>query len=202
MIHYFLEGEIPTFCHTWPGQLIEWNSHNLPYEDYPILEKYRDEKKWSVLSDFVRRWALLKFGGIYLDCDVEIIKPIDTFYDYECFVCMEGPPVFGNMAVSGGHKGNKHLKVLLDMFLDVIEGRRVYGVPIEVACSPWVVTDYLKELKGAELEEIDLFIINDFDGLKTIPKACFYPYNWNEEFTKEAIKPNTYGIHHWQKNWK
>lgn len=208
MIHYFKEGN-PGYSYeesweNWAGNIEwkEWNGSNLPYEDFPILKKYRDQKQWSVLSDFVRRWAVLEFGGIYLDLDVELIKPLDNLFSYESFLCIEGPPAFGNMAVSGGKKGNKHHKVLLEMYLDVIEGKRIYNVPIQVACSPYVVTDYLKQLKGSALEDVDLYIINDFDGLTTLPKSCFYPFNWNEKYDVSCIKDNTYGIHWWKKGWQ
>jgi mannosyltransferase OCH1-like enzyme len=207
MIHYFKDGDPGyDYMDSWQKnaghmEFKKWDSTNLPYSQYPILEKYRDQKKWSILSDFVRRWALLEFGGIYLDLDVELIKPIDTFLDLECFIAIEGPPVFGNMAVSGGHKGSKHLQRLLEMYLEVIEGKRNYSVRMEVACSPWVVTDYLKQLKGRELEEDDLYNIKEYNGLTTLPKTYFYPFNWNEQYTDDVIKPNTYGIHWWKKGW-
>ena len=36
-----------------------------------------DAKKWAFASDWVRFAAVEKFGGVYLDYDVELIKPID-----------------------------------------------------------------------------------------------------------------------------
>lgn len=207
MIHYFLDGK-PGYSYwdSWQKhaghlEFKKWDSKSLPYDEYPLLEKYRDQKKWSILSDFVRRWAVLKFGGIYLDLDVELLKPIDTFLSLDCFICIEGPPAFGNMAVSGGKAGNKHHKILLDMYLEVIEGKIIYDVPIEVGCSPWVVTDYLVKLKGEKLGDEDMMLIQNYDGLTTLPKACFYPYNWNENYSDDVIKPNTYGIHWWKKGW-
>lgn len=38
-----------------------------------------ENKKWAFVSDYVRVWALNKFGGIYLDTDVEVRKPLDGF---------------------------------------------------------------------------------------------------------------------------
>lgn len=206
MIHYFLEGDTGySFFESWEknaSDFKKWDSTNLPYDKYPILNKYRDQKKWSILSDFVRRWAILEYGGIYLDWDVELLKPIDHFYSYESFVCIEGPPAFGNMAVSGGKAGNKHHKRFLEMYFDVIDGIRNYSVRMEVACSPWVVSDYLTELKGSQLDNSDLEEMKQYDGLVTLPKSYFYPYNWNETFTPECIKENTYGIHWWKKGWE
>jgi mannosyltransferase OCH1-like enzyme len=207
MIHFFKDGD-PGYSYesSWEKcvgnmEWMEWNSSNLPYKEYPILEKYADKKEWSILSDFVRRWAILKYGGVYLDLDIELIKPIDHVFNFESFVCIEGPPAFANMAVSGGKKGNNHHKVMLDMYLDVISGNRNYSVPIQAACGPWVTTDYVVSLKGKPLDDVDMYIMNDFDGLVTLPKSCFFPFNWNEKYDVSCIKDNTYGIHWWKKGW-
>lgn len=206
MIHYFQEGIEHQFMDSWQKhaghlEFKKWDASNTPIDYHPALKKFYDEKKWSVLSDFIRRWAVLEFGGIYLDLDVELIKPIDKFLEYDSFLCIEGPPIFGNMAVSGGKAGNKHHKILLDQYFDVLEGRRNYGVQIEVACSPWVVTDYLRELKGGDLDWSDMNDIKEYDGLITHPKEYFYPFNWNEEYSGGAVTNNTYGIHWWKKAW-
>jgi mannosyltransferase OCH1-like enzyme len=206
MIHYFQEGLEHHFMDSWEKHaghlpMRRWTAADLPYEKFPILETYRDQKRWSILSDFVRRWAVLEFGGIYLDLDVELIKPIDRFLGYDSFLCIEGPPIFGNMAVSGGMVGNKYHADLLRMYFDVIEGRRHYPVQLEVACSPWVVTDYLKELKGGQMDWSDMNEVKTYGGLVTLPKEYFYPFNWNEEYSGGVITDNTYGIHWWKKSW-
>lgn len=206
MIHYFKDGS-PGYSYEDSWSLVGhmewklWNLSNLPYSDYPILEKFAEKKEYSVMSDFIRRWAVLEFGGIYLDLDVELIKPIDHLLDHESFVCIEGPPVFANMAVSGGKKGNKHHEVMLSMYLDVIQNKRNYSVPIQAACGPWVTTEYIVGLKGKVLEDLDMFITNNFDGLVTLPKTCFFPFNWNETYDNTCISDNTYGIHWWKKGW-
>lgn len=33
-------------------------------------------KKWAFVSDYVRLWALEKYGGIYMDTDIEVLKEI------------------------------------------------------------------------------------------------------------------------------
>lgn len=208
MIHYFHEGHLGyDYFGSWHKhaghiELKKWDDSNVPYKEYPSLYKYREKGMWSVISDFIRRWAILEYGGIYLDCDVELIKPIDKFFEHESFVCIEGPPSFPNAAVSGGKKGNKHHKRMLNDYFDVIEGRKSYPVPITVSCSPFVLRDYVQELKGDLMDESDMLIEKNYDGLVTIPKEVFYPYNWNEEFTTDCITDKTCGIHHWKKGWK
>ncbi|MGQ7853159.1 glycosyltransferase family 32 protein [Pedobacter sp. WC2501] len=46
-------------------------------------------KKWAFVADYVRLFALYKFGGIYLDSDVRVYKSFDGFLDNSFFSCIE-----------------------------------------------------------------------------------------------------------------
>lgn len=50
-------------------------------------------KRWAAVSDWVRMWALDSFGGVYFDCDVELVRGIDDLTD--------GPWVAGERKASG-----------------------------------------------------------------------------------------------------
>lgn len=43
------------------------------------------KQKWAFITDYVRLYALYNYGGVYLDSDVEVLKPIDEFLDNEAF---------------------------------------------------------------------------------------------------------------------
>lgn len=206
MIHYFLEGNLEfDYRDSWKKHVRDikkWDFSNLPVNDYPILQGLIDDRKYSVLSDFIRWWAVYEYGGIYLDFDVELIKPIDSVLQYESFVCIEGYPVYPNGAVSGGHKGNPYHLEILNEYLKVISGEKKYPAPIEVACSPWMLKDYVESKKGVALDDSDLYQIKSYGGFVTLPKEYFYPYNWNEEYATELLTPNTMGIHWWKHSWK
>lgn len=42
-----------------------------------VIQAY-ERKKYAFVSDYVRLWALKNFGGIYLDTDIEILRPLDS----------------------------------------------------------------------------------------------------------------------------
>lgn len=57
-----------------------WNEQTFNIEqscDF-VKEAYA-KKKWAFVSDYVRVWALNKYGGYYLDTDVEVLMPLDSF---------------------------------------------------------------------------------------------------------------------------
>lgn len=200
MIHYFLEGDCGyDYRDSWTKHSgmdqVKWSANTLPVADYPELNKYIKASQWSVLSDFVRRWAIYKYGGIYLDFDVELIKPIDHLLREYSFICIEGPPAFANAAVTGGKAGNKHHKVMLEQYLGKI---REDGFVRPNVVGPWIATEYLRSL-GVEP---DMNKVTEVDGFKTLPKEYFYPFNYNETYTSECITENTLGIHWWKKGWE
>jgi hypothetical protein len=65
-----------------------WTDHNYP-KHLSFAEELRMFRKWAQLSDYVRLYALLTEGGIYLDMDVEVLKSLDPFLENECFVGFE-----------------------------------------------------------------------------------------------------------------
>lgn len=71
------------FCPDY--KIVEWNETNfdINYCDY-VKEAY-DSKKWAFVTDVVRLYALVNYGGVYMDSDVEVIKPIDSFLNYNAF---------------------------------------------------------------------------------------------------------------------
>lgn len=205
-IHYFKEGDLGfDYTESWikygEADLKKWDASTLPLDQFPQLEKYIEKKKWSVLSDFVRLWAIYSEGGVYLDYDVELIKPIGVFFEYEAFICIEGEPVYVNAAVTGGKKGSSHHLKMLEGYLDVIEKRKGYNVPLEVACGVWSHTEYVETLMGRKLNVEDMSNTINVEGLWLMPKRVFYPFNWNEEYREDCITDQTYGIHWWKKSW-
>lgn len=67
-------------------EIKEWNEDNFDLSAAPLyVRQAYDAKKWAFVTDYVRLWALINFGGIYMDTDVEVIKPFDKFLENEAF---------------------------------------------------------------------------------------------------------------------
>lgn len=67
-------------------EIIEWNEDNFDISSAPLyVRQAYDAKKWAFVTDYVRLWAMIKYGGIYLDTDVEVIRPLDFFLQHQAF---------------------------------------------------------------------------------------------------------------------
>lgn len=67
-------------------EIIEWNEDNFDISSSPLYVRQAYEaKKWAFVTDYVRLWALTELGGIYMDTDVEVKKPLDKFLHHQAF---------------------------------------------------------------------------------------------------------------------
>ena len=80
--------------------ITEWNESNFDITLHPWMEKMYREGRFAFASDWARLYLLKQHGGIYLDTDVEIKKPLDPFlkhgmfwgFEYDCYLatCITG----------------------------------------------------------------------------------------------------------------
>ena len=93
-------------------EIKEWNESNfdLNYCDY-VREAY-DSKNWAFVSDVARLYALVTEGGIYMDTDVEVIKPLDNLLKYHAVSGFETETTIPTGLIAG-EKENPMLKELL-----------------------------------------------------------------------------------------
>ena len=98
-------------------EIKRWDESNfdLNYNDY-VREAYK-AKKWAFVTDVVRLYALVNYGGIYMDTDVEVIKSLDELLEYEAVSGFESEQRIstGIMASTKGHE-------LFDELLNDYEG--------------------------------------------------------------------------------
>ena len=59
-------------------EIKRWDESNYDYHQYQYAEEAYAQKKWAFVSDVARLDVVYKYGGIYLDTDVELIKPLDS----------------------------------------------------------------------------------------------------------------------------
>lgn len=94
-----------------------WNEDSFDVHSVPYVKEAYDSGKYAFVTDYVRLFALYTEGGIYMDTDVEVLKPYDDLLDLPGFTGYEGskhlPPVTGTMA---SEPGNIWVKEQLDSY--------------------------------------------------------------------------------------
>jgi hypothetical protein len=126
IIHYcwFGENEIPEkekkCIQSWKKilpeyELVLWNEYSFNINSVPYVQQAYENKKYAFVSDYVRMYALFNFGGLYLDTDVEVIKPFDIFLNNKAFIGFENKTMIGT-GIIGSSKKEKIFKDLIDYY--------------------------------------------------------------------------------------
>ena len=58
-------------------EIKEWNESNFDVNIIPYTAEAYKAKKYAFVSDYARFWIFYKYGGLYFDTDVEVIKNMD-----------------------------------------------------------------------------------------------------------------------------
>lgn len=80
------------------------------------IRHWVERKNYAFAADFVRLWALWCEGGVYLDTDVEVLKPLDGLLERELLVGAECGTGDVEAAVLGAEKGSAAIRKVLDSF--------------------------------------------------------------------------------------
>lgn len=76
------------FCPDY--EIMEWNEGNFDVSAAPLYVRQAYEAgRWAFVTDFVRLKALVEMGGIYMDTDVEVVKPLDPYLKHQAFAGFE-----------------------------------------------------------------------------------------------------------------
>ncbi len=67
-------------------EIKEWNESNYDVTQNAYMYEAYKNKKWGFVPDYARLDIIYQNGGIYLDTDVEIIRPFDDMLNDEAFI--------------------------------------------------------------------------------------------------------------------
>ena len=104
------------FCPGW--EIREWDDAAIAGIDNRYLREALRAKKWAFAADYVRLYALDRYGGFYLDTDLELFKPIDEFLsnDFTTGFIDRAPNGYLNMCFLGAAPGNRLVKEMLEEY--------------------------------------------------------------------------------------
>lgn len=181
-------------------EVIEWNEDNFSITDAPLyVQQAYNAKKWAFVTDYVRLWALTKYGGIYMDTDVEVVKPLDEFLSERAFSGFEAID-----RIPTGIMGcEKEFSLFIDLlhqydnmvFLDE-KGRCILETNVTKITNTClerglVLNGKYQIIAGFALYPVDVFCPFDFES-KTMHKTSnthtihwFNASWWTEEEKKE-----------------
>ena len=156
-----------------------WTDSDLPELRFPeAMERGRNPGE---RSDLLRYEVLVRFGGVYVDTDMECLRSIDSLIEgVDAFAGAVRAGKLGN-AILGCAPGHPAFERLLE------EASRRSGTGhVSGATGPRLLTDVL-----TALEDVRIF-----------PPDAFYHFHHRRSPTKDRETPGAYAIHHVDASWK
>lgn len=193
-----LSAETEKYIATWRAmcpdyEIKRWDETTFDVNMCPYAKEAYEAKKWAFLADYARLWALHTYGGVYMDTDVELIKPLDGFLGESAFCGFEEQ---GRLctALMGSEPGGKWVGALLESYRDrhflLADGS------FDQTTNVTVISDRTEKLFGLKLDGT----AQRAEGVLTLwPRDRFSPMDF--ETGKIERTENTVAIHHFVASW-
>lgn len=180
----------------FPGySIIKWDESNFDINICNYVREAYDAGKWAFVSDYVRFYALYKYGGIYMDVDVEVIRPMEDIVEKGAFLARETESTGGMInpgLIMGVEKDNRILEHILNEYdrERFILDNGDYN--LKTICER--TTKWMEEY-GYKYE---LNIIQKVDDIYIYPGEYFCPIGWDGQ---GEVTENTRSIHYYTASW-
>lgn len=176
-----------------PGyEIVEWNEDNFDVNSNLYCRQAYESKKWAFATDYARLEIIYNYGGIYLDTDVELIKPLDELLDCDCFIGRQQGFQVNTGAGFGACKGHPLVKIMLDDYADISFLKE--NGEMDLYTCPHRNSQWLFE-NGLRAD----------DSYQEICDARIYPIEYfspKDAWTRIVTKTdNTFSIHHCGASW-
>ena len=203
IIHYCWFGHNPLpelalkYIESWHQHMPDyeyrlWNEDNFDVHCNAYVKEAYESGKYAFVTDYVRLFALYTEGGIYMDTDVEVLKPYDDLLSLSGFMGYEGskylPPGTGTIA---SEAGNKWVKEQLDAY----EGIH-FLLPdgsMDLTTNPVRISRIMQQ--GGFIPDGKK---QEYKGMHIFPVEFFCPRQTSGEI---LMTENTYCDHHFVGSW-
>lgn len=181
-----------------PGwELRLWDKSCIEEINEPWVREAYEAKVYSHASDYIRLYAVYKYGGFYLDTDVEVVKDFSPLLDFEYVLGMENSDRrYIEAATFGSLPNNEFLLKCMNSYHNkhFIKEDGTYNYEFII---PNVMKQNIGEL--SILNELSEYQSNStstqvFDTKFFSPKNC-------DTSEYDQLTKQTFSIHHFRGSW-
>ena len=191
---------MPVHCQyieSWRRVMPDYEIRILGNDDVPDSSCTRamlERGKFVTAAQYAAFRAVHETGGIYMDLDVEVVRPFDDLLADEMFLGAERDTgaMWANCAVFGARKGHPFLAECLE-YMDACDPDRA---EVELELGPRMFTNLLGA-RGWDRSDRDAVCAD----VSVYASECFYPYRWDEPYRPECVTERTLAVHRWAGTW-
>jgi mannosyltransferase OCH1-like enzyme len=170
-----------------------WDESNIDFS-IPMIQTAYQRKEWAKVADVVRLLAVAKYGGVYLDTDFKVFKPLDRLLVHNCFYGFQVETASPDWVANGAFGAIPEHWFIQEALTRVLAIRRKpFGLNRPTEFGPKLITALLRKYGLHDYSRNGLYVRDVF----LVPTPVFYPFAWNEQFNERCITDQTLAAHFW-----
>ena len=177
-------------------EIKEWNESNYDFTQNLYMNQAYEAKKWGFVPDYARLDIIYKYGGIYLDTDVEVIRSLDELLKNNSFFGFEDTGENEYFVACGLGFGAKPGNELIKKLRDYYETVSFLNVDNSLNLTP-APRHNLKVFEEYGVQMNNQY--QDMEGNIFFPSEYFCPKIFKTGVTHKT--KNTFSIHHFTASW-
>lgn len=169
-----------------------WNEDNFDVTQTLYTKEAYENRKYAFVTDYVRLWAIYNYGGIYMDIDVEVLKPLDRFLVHPAFSGFESSELIPTGIMGSEQSGiwaKNELKYYRDRHFIKLDGRLDLTTNVEIITKNLANDGFL--LNNSYQEHKGIIVM--------YPCEYFCPISPFDR--KLRLTRNSHTIHHFSGSW-
>lgn len=160
-----------------------WDDNDLTPDQFANYDLIKAATSYAQKADIMRYEILYKYGGVYLDCDFECLRNINSLLDgITAFSCNEISDY--SKYCSTGILGAKPKHPVFKRATQMVRKAPLNTKNINQSTGPYFFRRCFEE------GDITIF-----------PTMFFYPFHYDDPKPWPSVPRVSYGIHHWGASW-
>jgi len=166
-------------------RVITWRDWMLPALDNQSL--FDRAASPAQRADILRLELLRRYGGVYVDTDMEPLRPLDELLaDQRCVFGREDDRWVATGIVAAV-PGDPFVVHLCSSMAERMAAKQS-APPNESLGPKWITSELEQRAPGTE-------------GVTVYPPELFYPYHFTEPHRRNERFDHAYTVHHWAHSW-
>lgn len=176
-------------------EIIEWNAGNYDCGKTRFVKQAYEKRKWAFVSDYARLDVIYRYGGLYLDMDVELLKRPDPWLKFDAFFNFGTQQDIDLGSGFGSVRNNPFIGQILDLYKDR-DFCDLNGTPmLWKYVQPVYIRDTFRS-RGIRLDGSMQMV----DDMLILPRRYHTPVD-DFLFENYVQSEDTVGIHHYNAGW-
>lgn len=171
-------------------EIIRWDESNTDFNSCLFVKEAYTARKWAFVSDYIRLKVIEEHGGIYLDIDVELFKPLDPLLEKQGYMGFEHVKPY-KVNTGLGFGAIPHHPVIIKL-LENYEN------------SSFIKDDGVLDMTPCPQKDTKILVelgLRQDNSRQLVENMDIYPFIFFSPPGEEYVTAESFSLHHYNGSW-